>query len=103
MGPSADQSSYISWLSDLVPPSLLASPCRKQPHGALAPSGKTRSRDDLVRQRHEPRSLLKHHTEIKERTSAKMTNEIDFKTACRSAHVLADNDVLKILPGKQAK
>jgi len=33
----------------------------------------------------------------------KRRTESDFKTACRSAHVLADNDVLKILPGKQAK
>jgi len=81
MGPSADQSSYISWLSDLVPPSLLASPCRKQPHGALASPAKTKSRDDLVRHRHEPRSLLKHHTEINKRIkpSAKTTNGIRFQ------------------------
>jgi len=55
--------------------------CRKQPHGALASPAKTKSRDDLVRHRHEPRSLLKHHTEINKRIkpSAKTTNGIRFQ------------------------
>jgi hypothetical protein len=63
-----------------------------------ASSGKTKSRDYLVWQRHEPRSLLKNHThktEIK-KPSAKATREINFGSICQFAHVLGVNDVLKI-------
>jgi len=99
---------YISWLSDLVSPARL--------HCHVGDVASNRTELSLLPRRRSHAMISSGIATNRVRfwnTTQRLTKELnrqqkrrtesDFKTACRSAHVLADNDVLKILPGKQAK
>jgi hypothetical protein len=67
VGSSADQSTSPGSLTSSRHHIMLAMSQATARSSRFVREDEVRSRDDLVRQRHEPRPLLKHHTEIGKR------------------------------------